>query len=123
MQHSKVPLRGNLLIWRLLFLFLFLFFFVIVQKRCKLYYIKINFFIKNYLCIYIFILDSFDALILKNKKNIILIHFSTKKTLKNNYKYTMCIWKLYHKNTQERPEAKFLSRTKHSKYHLSRSSE
>jgi hypothetical protein len=53
------------------------------------------------------VLNRFDVLILKiifkNKKFIILIHFSTKNTLKNNYNHTLkktqntedVLWNLY----------------------------
>jgi hypothetical protein len=51
-------------------------------KKFKFFLLKINFF---------YVLDRFDALILKIiflKKNIILMHFGMKNTLKSNRNYT-----------------------------------
>ena len=52
----------------------------------SVFFKKIKFiFVKNYF----FILNRFDTLILKNKKNIILMHFGMKNTLKNNHNHTL----------------------------------
>jgi hypothetical protein len=71
-------------------------FVLVFLLRCSLSTVflkkKLNFFYLLQINIFLVFLDYFDTLIskiiLKNKKNIILIYFRVKNTLKNNHNYT-----------------------------------